>query len=102
MAWLGRETEAEQQRVEAWRGWFVRQHPLALASVVLSTFSLTHFGTLWIDELAGIVLGVLAIRAARRDPGQDPSRGVTLAYAGIVVGVVSLCLAIAIYTHRPA
>ena len=48
------------------------------------------------------MLGALAIRAARRDPGQNPSRGVTLAYAGIVVGVVSLCLAIAIYTYRPA
>jgi hypothetical protein len=97
MAWLGRETEAEQQRIEAWRRWFVRQHPLALSSAVLSIFSLTHFGTLWIDEIAGIVLGVIAIRSGRR----NRSRGVTMAYAGIAVGVLSLICAIAIYTYRP-
>lgn len=97
MAWLGRETETERQRVDAWREWFVRQHPLALASAVLSIFSLTHFGTLWVDEIAGIVLGVLAIRAGRR----QPSRGFTLAYVGIIVGVISLICAVAIYTYRP-
>ena len=97
MAWLGRETETERQRVDAWREWFVRQHPLALASAVLSVFSLTHFGTLWVDEIAGIVLGVLAIRAGLR----QPSRGVTFAYVGIIVGVISLICAVAIYTYRP-
>jgi hypothetical protein len=50
---------------EAWREWFVRQHPLALASMVLSVFSFTHLGTLWVDEIAGIILGVLAIRAVK-------------------------------------
>jgi hypothetical protein len=101
MAWLGRETAEEQRRAEAWRAWFVRQHPLAIASVVLSVFSLTHFGTLWVDELAGIVLGVLAVRAVRRerhtcDPGEAP-RGVALAYVGIVTGVLSLICAAVIY-----
>ncbi|MEO6434305.1 MAG: DUF4190 domain-containing protein, partial [Tepidisphaeraceae bacterium] len=92
-----RETPREQARVEAYRQWFVRQHPLALASAVLSVFSLTHLGTLWVDELAGIALGVLAIRAARR----QPERSVRIAYVGIAVGVVSLICAIVIYT-RPA
>ena len=94
MAWLGRETAEEQQRAEAWRDWFVRQHPFALASVVLSVFSLTHFGTLWVDEIAGIVLGVFALRAVRR--GGSP-KSATLAYAGIIVGVLSLICAIVIY-----
>jgi hypothetical protein len=97
MAWLGRETEAEQQRVEAWRGWFVRQHPLAVVSAVLSIFSLTHFGTLFVDELAGIVLGVIAIRRA----AQSPEQSVRLAYVGIIVGIVSLACAIALYAHHP-
>ena len=101
MGWLGRETAEEQRRAEAWREWFVRQHPFALGSVVLSIFSLTHLGTLWVDEIAGIILGALAIRAARRearacDPGESP-RSVTMAYVGIVVGVISFLLAIAIY-----
>jgi hypothetical protein len=95
MAWLGRETADEQQRAEAWRAWFVRQHPFALASVVLSVFSLTHFGTLWVDEIAGIVLGVLAIRAVRR--GASP-KSAALAYAGIVTGILSLICAIVLYT----
>ena len=94
MAWLGRETAEEQRRAEAWRLWFVRQHPLALASVVLSVFSLTHLGTLWVDEIAGIVLGVLAIRAVRNGTS---SKSVTLAYVGIVTGILSLVCAIVIY-----
>lgn len=94
MAWLGRETVHEQQRAEAWRDWFVRQHPLALASVVLSVFSLTHLGTLWVDEIAGIVLGVLAIRAVRKGASH---KGVALAYVGIVAGILSLMCAIIIY-----
>ena len=94
MAWLGRETAEEQQRAEAWRDWFVRQHPFALASVVLSVFSLTHFGTLWVDELAGIAFGVLAIRAVKRGTSQ---KRVTLAYVGIITGILSLICAIIIY-----
>ncbi|MEA2734570.1 MAG: hypothetical protein QOE14_1021, partial [Humisphaera sp.] len=72
----------------------VRQHPLALASLVLSVFSLTHLGTLWVDEIAGIVLGVLAIRAVKTGASQ---KSVTLAYVGIVVGVLSLICAIVVY-----
>jgi len=98
MAWFGRETAREQEKAEAYRAWFSRQHPLALASLVLSVFSLTHFGTLFVDEIAGIVLGIIAIRAARRAPGL----GVRLAYVGIAVGVVSLVSAILIYSHKPA
>ena len=94
MAWLGRETAEEQQRAEAWREWFLRQHPLALVSLVLSVFSLTHLGTLWIDEIAGIVLGVLAIRAVKRG---SSTKAVTLAYVGIIIGVLSLICAIVIY-----
>jgi hypothetical protein len=95
MAWLGRETPQEAQRVEAWREWFVRQHPFALASAVLSVFSLTHLGTLWVDEIAGIVLGVLAIRAAR---ASACAKSVTLAYVGIVVGALSLLCAVVVYS----
>ena len=94
MAWLGRETAEEQQRAEAWRDWFVRQHPLALVSLVLSVFSLTHLGTLWIDEIAGIVLGILAIRAVKRG---GSTRTITLAYIGIIIGVASLICAVVIY-----
>ena len=95
MALFGRETAEEQQRAEAWRQWFVRQHPFALASVALSVFSLTHFGTLFLDEIAGIVLGVLAIRAVKRGVSD---KSAILAYVGIVTGVLSLVIAIVVYT----
>ena len=97
MALFGRESAQDQRREQAWREWFVRQHPLALTAVVLSVFSLTHLGTLFLDEIAGIVLGVLAIRATRRG---DP-RAAKIAYVAIVVGAISLAVAIFLYTRRP-
>jgi hypothetical protein len=98
MALFGRETARDQERVASYREWFLRQHPFALASAVLSIFSLTHFGTLFVDELAGIVLGVLAIRSVARE-GRGHAR---LAYLGIAVGTISLIAAIILYTRKPA
>src|SRR5437660_12865095 len=97
MALFGRETAQDRQREHAWREWFHRQHPFALASLVVSVFSLTHFGTLFVDEIAGIVLGVLAIGASRR--GSD-ARSARVAYAGIAVGIISLTCAFIVYTRR--
>lgn len=94
MALFGRETAADQRRAEAWRAWFLRQHPFALVSLALAVFSLTHFGTLFVDEIVGIVLGLLAIRASRRGA---TGKFVTLAYAGVVVGAISLVCAVVIY-----
>ena len=99
MALFGRESVEDQERAEAWRQWFVRQHPLALASVVLSVFSLTHLGTLWVDEIAGILLGVLAIRSVKRTAS---GKSVMLAYIGIVTGVLSLICAVVVYTWPAA
>ena len=95
MALFGRETARDEEKVEAYRLWFNRQHPLALASVALSIFSFAHFGTLFLDELAGIALGVIAIRAVRRG---DATRSAKLAYVGVAIGAISLVCAIVIYT----
>lgn len=94
MALFGRESARDEQRAQAYREWFIRQHPLALASAALSIFSLTHFGTLWFDEILGILLGVIAIRQSRR----LPDKSVKLAWLGIVIGVISLICAVVIYT----
>ncbi len=93
MPLFGRETPRDQERIESYRQWCVRQHPYSLVSVVLGVFSLTHFGTLWVDGIAGVVFGVLAIRSVRKSPGP----GVRLAYVGIIAGVVSLGLATVLY-----
>jgi hypothetical protein len=45
MALFGRPSENDDARAAAYRQWFARQHPLALASLLLSLFSLTPFGT---------------------------------------------------------
>ena len=96
MALFGRESARDQEKVQAWREWFQRQHPLALTSIVLSVFSISHLGTLIFDELLGIVIGIVAIRRANRTPGLSTR----LAYFGIVIGVLSLICAVIVYTRK--
>src|SRR5687767_11346929 len=99
MPLFGRPSVQDQQREAFWRAWIQRQHPLALASVVLSVFSMTHFGTLWLDELAGIALGAIVLVRLRRP---DESReGRLLAWLGIIIGVISLLCACIIYFVLP-
>jgi hypothetical protein len=114
MAIFGRPSERDEARAADWAAWFRRQNALALSSLPLSVFSLTHAGTLFVDEIAGIVLGIAAlVQLARvRDVGRGradlDSRGATrteghwLAWGGIVVGCVSLALAVIVYFVLPA
>ena len=109
MALFGRETERDQARAAAYAAWFARQHPLALASLLLGAFSLTHFGTLWVDTLLGIAFGVIALvqirRTKRSAPPDDPpprSEGQWLAWGGVALGLVSLSLAFVIYFVLPS
>jgi hypothetical protein len=108
MAMFGRPSQQDDARELAYRRWFVRQHPLALPSLLLSAFSLTHFGTLWVDELAGIALGVVVLvqlsrsRWRETDAGDVRYGGDRLAWAGIVVGLASLTIAIVVYFVLPA
>jgi len=104
MAFLGRESERDQARANAWTAWVVRQHPFALAAAALSAFSLLHLGSIWVDELAGIVLGAAAlarIRRARAGHVAGKTEGRGLAWAGIVVGAVSLVVASVVYFVLP-
>jgi hypothetical protein len=108
MAFLGRPSERDDARAARYAEWFARQHPLALPSILLSAFSLTHFGTLWLDEIAGIVLGVLAVAQIRRardaapdEPKPAKTDGLWLAWGGIVLGVISLVMAVLIYFVLP-
>jgi len=101
MALFGRPSERDEARAASWAAWFQRQNPFALSSLPLSVFSLTHAGTLFVDEVAGIVLGVVAlVQLARGDDG-GRSEGRWLAWCGIVVGLVSLGLALVIYFVLP-
>lgn len=111
MAFLGRESERDAARAQNYAAWFARQQPLALPSLLLGFFSLTHLGTLWVDGILGVVLGVIAlgrIREARRpsapaDPERPPrTEGQWLAVGGIVLGLASLAVAFVIYFVLPA
>ena len=108
MALFGRPSERDDARAATWAAWFHRQNPLALASLPLSVFSLTHAGTLFVDEIAGIVFGVVALRQLSRARGaadgampDAKTDGHWLAWGGIVVGLVSLATAIVIYFVLP-
>ena len=107
MPLFGRPSEKDDAREAAYRQWFARQHPLALASLLLSLFSLTHFGTLIVDEAVGIAFGVVALvqmrpgrldEARSEEAGNRPLReGQWLARGGIAVGVVSFACAMVVY-----
>ena len=108
MAFLGRPSERDEARAASYAAWFARQHPLALPSLLLSTFSLTHLGTLWVDTIVGIALGVVAlvqIWRAKQAPPAAPAavrtEGQWLAWGGIIVGLISMSLALVIYFVLP-
>jgi len=108
MAFLGRESGRDEARAARYAAWFARQHPLALPSLLLAAFSLTHLGTLWVDEILAIVLGAVALRQIARARRDGPGGGSTarpdgrlLAAGGVAVGAVSLALAVVIYFVLP-
>jgi uncharacterized membrane protein SpoIIM required for sporulation len=97
MALFGRETERDQQRAEAWAQWFRAQNPYSLASLVLGIFSLIEFGALLIFGIAGIVLGIIALRQIRARADEARPNGARLAWTGIITSVLSLVIAALLY-----
>ena len=102
MALFGRPTPQDNARAAAWGEWARARHPLAIASLVLGIFSLIEFGTLPIFSVAGIVLGVMALRqlATRVDDASSPRLGHRLAWAGVVLSTVSLIVGAILLLHR--
>ena len=96
MGLFGRETERDRATAEAWSQWAKRQNVYALVSLVLGIFSLIEFGALVIFGVGGIATGVIALRQLSRE-GAVPPRGHRIAWAGIVLSVVSLVIAAVIY-----
>jgi hypothetical protein len=94
---FGKQTQADEERAVAYREWLARRNPLAIASLVLGIFSLIEFGALIVPGVAGIVLGFVALKQIART-NMDGAR---LAWAGIALSVMSLCLAGWIYTMKP-
>lgn len=118
MAFLGKPSPADEARAAAYRDWLVRRNPFAIASLVLGIISLVEFGALLVFGVAGIVLGVVALRQLK-GAGEIPcppqelppeaigcapprDRGHRLAITGIVLSAVSLVIAAWLYSQRPA
>jgi hypothetical protein len=99
MAWFGRPTPEDDAKAAAWRDWLGQRDPYAVASFVLGVFSLTHFGTLWVDGLAAVVLGAVALKRLTAGVETGRPRGHLLAVGGIVAAAVSLVLA-AVFVYR--
>jgi hypothetical protein len=97
---FGRTSERDEQRAIEYRDWLSQRNPLAIASLVLGVFSLVEFGALVIPGVASIVLGIMSLIQLRRGDTLRP-RGHRLAYAGIVLSVVSLVFAAFLYLSRP-
>ena len=67
---------------------------LALASLILGILSIPTLGCLLVGAVAGIVLGIVALVRANRDPHEYGGKG--LAIAGIAASALSLLLVIPI------
>ena len=70
---FGRPTAEDDARAAAWREWLQKRNPLAIASFVLGVFSLIEFGAVFIFGVAGIILGVLALRQLKRQAAAIPA-----------------------------
>lgn len=97
MALFGRPTEQDEAKAAAYRDWLLRRNPYAIASTVLGVFSLTHLGALWVDAIAAIVLGVIALRQLSRPDNAGATDGRGLAWLGIVTAALSIGIAILLY-----
>ena len=92
MAFLGRETRAEQERVDRFQAWFRARPVVAVLSPLLGLLSIVDFFTIVLGGPAGvaaIVMGVVGLKHLRQSPGQPGAR---LCVAGIVMGAIGIVL----------
>jgi uncharacterized protein DUF4190 len=99
MALFGRETEADRRRAAHYAQGLSQRNPFAIASTVVGVFSLIEFGTIPIFGIAGLVMGIVALRQLRAGQTSHPF-GHRLAWLGIVTSCVALIVGSSLYIHR--
>jgi divalent metal cation (Fe/Co/Zn/Cd) transporter len=105
MAWFGKPSAQDDARAEAYRLWLSRQHSLSIISAVLGTVSLLDFGVVVVFQIAGLIVGILALQkldhiAKENIPAPRP-RGRRLAWIGIGLSSISLLIAFILYFWHP-
>ena len=97
MAFLGRETEAEKQRIERMRSWIHARTPYALISPALGMLAIVDFWTLVLGLAAGVA-AVITGNAGLRDLKVRPQlQGRRMCVTGIGLGIVGLLLTLVMW-----
>jgi hypothetical protein len=73
-----------------------KRQGLAVASMVIGIVSCLALGFLGIGSITGIVLGVIALMKAKKEPDQFGGRG--FAIVGIITGVLSGILSLLLFS----
>ena len=94
MAFLGRESEADQQRIERMRVWIHARTPYALISLALGLLAVVDFWTLVLGVAAGVAAIATGRRGLREINANPQLLGRRLCVAGIALGAMGIALSI--------
>ncbi len=92
MAFLGRESEADRQRVERYRQWIRARTPLALISMALGLLAVVDCVVFVLGVPAGIAAIATGLRGLREIKAKPQLLGRRLCIAGIVLGTLGVAL----------
>ena len=94
MAFLGRDSQADLQRVQRYKAWTSARSPYAIISVAAGLFSIVDCWTLVLGIIAGIAAIGLGIRGLRDLREQPHLLGHRLCITGIVLGSLGIILSL--------
>ncbi len=97
MAFLGRDSQVDLQRIERYKAWTSARSPYAIISVAAGLLSIVDCWTLILGVVAGLAAIGLGIRGLRDLREQPHLLGRRLCFTGIIMGVVGLVLSFAMW-----
>lgn len=97
MAFLGRDSQADLQRVERFKAWTSARTPYAIISAAAGLLSIVDFWTMVLGVIAGIAAIALGFRGLRDLREKPRLLGYRLCITGIVLGSIGLVLSLAMW-----
>lgn len=94
MAFLGRESEADKQRIERMRVWIHARTPYALISLALGLLAVVDFWTLILGVAAGVAAIVTGRRGLHEIRANPQLLGRRLCASGIALGGLGIALSL--------